>query len=67
MYYIKDWFLNKNFTQNEAYIIRLAQAGGELYMIRETEKALQLRAESDFGNLVFWVPKSCTVSEEEVL
>ncbi len=66
MYYIKDWFLNKNFNGNERYIINLAMIGGELHEVRQTEKAIQFRAESDFGNFTFWCPKSCIESEEEV-
>lgn len=66
MHYIKEWFLNKNFDGNERYVINLAMIGGELYEVRQTEKAIQFRAESDFGNFTFWCPKSCIESEEEV-
>lgn len=40
---IKGWFLDKNFTQNERYIINLAMNGDELETLRETEKAVQSR------------------------
>ncbi len=35
---IKGWFLDKNFTQNERYIINLAMNGDELETLKETEK-----------------------------
>lgn len=63
---IKGWFLDKNFTQNERYIINLAMNGDELETLRETEKAVQFRADSDFGNLTFWCPKSCILKDGEV-
>lgn len=63
---IKGWFLDKNFTQNERYIINLAMNGDELETLRETEKAVQFRADSDFGNLRFWCPKSCILKDGEV-
>lgn len=63
---IKAWFINKNFTQNERMVIETAQACDEITIERETEKALFLRAESDWGTLKFWCPKSCLMSEEEI-
>lgn len=61
---IKNWFLNKNFTQNERYIIECADMAGELEIIKETEKAVQFKADSDFGELKFWCPKSCLIENE---
>lgn len=61
---IKNWFLEKNFTQNERYIIECAVAGGELNILKETEKAVQFKASSDYGNFVFWCPKSCLTENE---
>lgn len=63
---IKGWFLDKNFSQNERYIINLAMMGDELETLKETEKAVQLRADSDFGTLTFWCPKSCILKDGEV-
>ena len=63
---IKGWFLDKNFTQNERYIINLAMNGDELETLKETEKAVQFRADSDFGTLTFWCPKSCILKDGEV-
>ena len=61
---IKGWFLDKNFSQNERYIINLAMNGDELETLKE--KAVQLRADSDFGTLTFWCPKSCILKDGEV-
>lgn len=62
---VKEWFLNKNFTDNKAFIIRMAEESGELSIVSETEKAFKLKAESDFGNIIFWCPKSCMYTVEE--
>lgn len=58
---IKNWFLEKNFSQDERYVI----ATGELEIVKETEKAYNFKCESKFGNLTFWCPKSCVVKESE--
>ncbi|MDR1853469.1 MAG: hypothetical protein LBR05_00990 [Azoarcus sp.] len=62
---IKDWFLSKKLremTEGEAYAVRLAVAGQELSIKKETEKAVLIRAASDFGAVTFWCPKSCIVA-----
>ncbi|WP_276691301.1 hypothetical protein [Acidaminococcus massiliensis] len=59
---IKDWFINNNFSQNEAFAIRCS----DLSVLKETEKAYFIRAESDYGVLRFWCPKSCTMTDKEV-
>lgn len=61
---IKNWFLIKNFADHERYIIELADAGNEIEVIGETEKAVRFKAESDFGTLKFWCPKSCLTENE---
>ena len=65
-YGIKDWFAEKNFTQSERYIIKLAIAGGDLHVIDQTEKALKFTAESDYGDFTFWCPKSCLMTKEDI-
>ena len=60
---IKEWFLEKEFTQNERYIISLE----EMSIERETEKAYLLKWNSDFGYFTRWVPKSCIYSNEELI
>lgn len=62
---IKEWFLLKNFSQNERYIIKCAALGGELSTDKETEKAYHFVAESDYGTFRFWCPKSCVCTEEQ--
>lgn len=64
---IKEWFLEKNFTSNERYVIELAELNNELFVIKESEKAVYFKATSDFGTLTFWCPKACIYTEEEVI
>lgn len=54
--YVEDWFLAKNFTQNEQYGIRNADSSE---IIRETEKAVQVAWYTKYGTIRSWVPKSC--------
>ena len=63
---IKDWFLYKNFNNNEIYLIQLAMSGDELLEIRETEKAIRFAAVTDYGTFKFWCPKSCIMTTEEI-
>lgn len=58
---IKEWFLIKNFNDNERY----AMSVSDITIERETEKAYLLKFESDFGTVTKWIPKSCIVTEEE--
>ena len=51
---VADWFLKKNFDQNERYVISLA----DMKAIKETAKAYFINAVSDFGTISFWCPKS---------
>lgn len=64
---IKEWFLEKNFTSNERYVIELAEMNDELIAIKESDKAVYFKAVSDFGELKFWCPKSCIYTEEEAI
>ena len=52
---IKEWWIKKNYNQQEAYLINSA----DLEVLKETEKAVQIKASSDYGTLTFWCPKSC--------
>lgn len=63
---IKNWFLQKNFSQNERIIIETAIMSNELETLRETEKAIQFKALSDYGTLTFWCPKSCILKDGEI-
>lgn len=59
---IKDWFLDKKFTQDEKYAISVS----DVSIIGESEKAVKLKFESDYGNIFSWIPKSCLMTEEEI-
>lgn len=58
---IKSWFLNKNFDSNERYAISVSELG----IAKETEKAVFIKATSDYGVIKFWCPKSCLTTHEE--
>ena len=51
--YVEDWFLAKNFTQNEQYGIGNADSSE---IIRETEKAVQVAWYTKYGTIKSWVP-----------
>ncbi len=59
---VKNWFINEKFNQQEAYVISVS----ELTVIDETEKAVKIYADSDYGYLKFWCPKSCIITDEEI-
>ena len=59
---VKTWFLNKEFNSNE----RIAICGTEPTVVKETEKAVFLRWETDYGCITRWVPKSCIVTDAEI-
>ena len=57
---IKDWFVRKNFTREEAYVI---ETNDWIEVIEETAKAFRVKVHNaDLGNITAWVPKSCTVA-----
>lgn len=53
---IKKWFMEKEFSASERYAI---ETGDEPAVARETEKAVLLKWDTDFGTISHWVPKSC--------
>lgn len=59
---VKDWFIDKNFNSQESYAISVS----DLFIEKETEKAVFIGAYSDYGKISFWCPKSCLMSEEEI-
>ncbi len=65
-YGVKNWFINKNFNSQEAYIINLACNSKEFIILKETEKAVFIQFNSDFGSLKSWFPKSTLKTEEDV-
>lgn len=57
---LKKWFVRKNFSQNEAYVI---ETNDWIEVLEETAKAYRLRIHNtDFGNITTWAPKSCCVA-----
>lgn len=59
---VKSWFINKNFTENQKSALATAY---DYKIEKETEKAYFLNAETDYGCIKFWCPKSCAVEINE--
>lgn len=60
--YIPDWFLDKNLTQNERYAISTARSTN---IASETEKAIRVEWNTEYGTIRRWVPKSL-LSDERI-
>ena len=60
---IPDWVLEKKLSQGESYAFR---TGDGAFIKRETEKAYLIAANSDYGQVSFWMPKSWMSSPEKV-
>lgn len=57
---IKDWFVRKNFDQDEQYVIN---SNDWIEVTQETAKAYKLIVHNaDLGNIITWAPKSCCVA-----
>lgn len=56
---IKSWFLQKNFDNNERLVINTALMGNDIEIVKETEKAVFVKFNSDYGIISSWIPKSC--------
>ena len=61
--YIEEWFLLKNFTEQQLYVISIAD---QVTIKRETEKACYIEFwNAKFGSIFSWVPKSvCGLAEK---
>ena len=59
---VEKWFLDKNFSRNEAYAIETCRAAA---IVRETEKAALIRFETDYGTIQSWIPKAAMQIEAE--
>ena len=61
--HIEEWFLLKNFTEQQLYIISIAD---QVTIKRETEKACYIEFwNAKFGSIFSWVPKSvCGLAEK---
>ena len=62
-YGLKDWILKKNLTNEQRYA---CSVGDGFYISRETEKAVLIKNNTDFGTVSFWCPKSCLKTEEDI-
>lgn len=51
---LPDWYIIKNFTQNERYAIETVEPKFE----KETEKAKLVSWNTEFGTIKKWIPKS---------
>lgn len=60
--HIKEWFLTKNFNENERYAISVS----EISVKKESEKAVYVYFTSDYGTIKSWIPKSCLATKEEI-
>lgn len=57
---IKAWFVQKNFTREQAYAI---DTNDWIEVVAETAKAYKLRVHNaECGSLTTWAPKSCCVA-----
>ena len=63
--YIKKWFLEKNFTDTKSTAIKHALVKKDVSIVGESVKAYHFIAYTTYGNIDFWCPKSCVMSEEE--
>lgn len=61
---VKDWFVSKNFSSEQAYAIN--SECDFIEVSKETEKAYNLIFHTAFGKIFSWVPKSVCMTQEEV-
>ena len=59
----KKWFIYEKFNTQQAMVIWNAD---EIVVVGETEKAVKLYVDSDYGHFQFWAPKSAVETEKEV-
>lgn len=52
---VPKWYLNQKLSQGEAYA---ASTSGDWSVRRESDKAVLMRADTDYGHVDVWVPKS---------
>lgn len=58
---IPYWFISKNLTRAQADAI----VGERMTVERETEKAVLVKWNTDYGFVTLWTPKSIIVTEEQ--
>lgn len=60
---VKEWFLRKALPQDKLYGFHI----GESFVKKETDKAVLIGVNSEFGSFDFWCPKSALEQEEEIV
>lgn len=58
---IPSWFLQKSLTKDQLNAIKFET----LQKVSETDKAVKVRWNTDYGSIQLWVPKSILISEEQ--
>lgn len=58
---IKKWFLDKEFTANEQYLMSVSN----METMKVTDKAIQISFNNDISSFTKWIPKSCLMTREE--
>ena len=66
MMYVAFWFLHEKFMKDEikAEDVVIIETSKEQEVIRETEKALQVRFTAELGECELWIPKKCILEEK---
>lgn len=59
---IKEWFLNKEFTPEEKFLIAISK----METLKVTEKAICIQFNNDERTFTKWIPKSCLMTREEM-
>lgn len=60
---VKKWIVRKNLSLNEVFAVE--EIGCEGVVVRETEKAVNLKFKTNYGNIYMWCPKSQTMTLKE--
>ena len=62
--YVPEWIVTKSLDQDRLYAVRAE--GVNPTVARETEKAILLEWETEFGKVSMWCPKSVLKTEEQM-
>lgn len=57
---IANWFMIENFNENERIIIESAD---NITVEKETENAINVKFDSDYGIIACWLPKSVVTTD----
>lgn len=58
---IPSWFIQKSLTRDQLNAIKFET----LQKVSETDKAVKVKWNTDYGSIQLWVPKSILISEEQ--